>query len=128
MYRRLFKRKHDLSPRIIYPSTLMQYDKHNTTTIHYKSALNYIKTTKYTLLTFIPYNLWEQLHRFANIYFIFILILNFIPEIDAFAKEIAPIPVLITLIIVAIKDAYEDFRRYLSDRKVNKKPCEVYSV
>ncbi|CAH8535998.1 unnamed protein product [Schistosoma haematobium] len=128
MYRRLFKRKHDLSPRIIYPSTLMQYDKHNTTTIHYKSALNYIKTTKYTLLTFIPYNLWEQLHRFANIYFIFILILNFIPEIDAFAKEIAPIPVLITLIIVAIKDAYEDFRRYLLDRKVNKKPCEVYSV
>ncbi|CAH8540005.1 unnamed protein product [Schistosoma haematobium] len=128
MYRRLFQRKHDLSPRIIYPSTLIQYDKHNTTTIHYKSALNYIKTTKYTLLTFIPYNLWEQLHRFANIYFIFILILNFIPEIDAFAKEIAPIPVLITLIIVAIKDAYEDFRRYLLDRKVNKKPCEVYSV
>ncbi|CAI2727712.1 unnamed protein product [Schistosoma spindalis] len=128
MYRRLFKKKHDFSSRIIYPSTLIQYYDKQSTIIKSKSKLNYIKTTKYTLLTFIPYNLWEQLHRFANIYFIFILILNFIPEIDAFAKEIAPIPVLITLTIVAMKDAYEDFRRYLLDRKVNKKPCEVYSV
>ncbi|CAH8511169.1 unnamed protein product [Heterobilharzia americana] len=95
---------------------------------NYKYTSNYIKTTKYTLWTFLPLNLWEQFHRFANIYFVFILILNFIPDVGAFAKEVAPIPVIITLSVVAIKDAYEDFRRYLSDRKVNKKPCEVYSV
>ncbi|CAH8538603.1 unnamed protein product [Schistosoma rodhaini] len=125
MYRRFFKSKNDIGTRLIYPITLIDL---NQLKLPKKYLTNYIKTTKYTIWTFIPLNLWEQLHRFANIYFIFILILNFIPDIDAFAKEIAPIPVLITLAIVAIKDAYEDFRRYLLDRKVNKKPCEVYSI
>ncbi|XP_018645576.1 phospholipid-transporting atpase [Schistosoma mansoni] len=125
MYRRFFKSKNDIATRLIYPITLIDL---NQLKLPKKYLTNYIKTTKYTIWTFIPLNLWEQLHRFANIYFIFILILNFIPDIDAFAKEIAPIPVLITLAIVAIKDAYEDFRRYLLDRKVNKKPCEVYSI
>uniref|UniRef100_A0A8K9UJ76 P-type ATPase N-terminal domain-containing protein n=1 Tax=Oncorhynchus mykiss TaxID=8022 RepID=A0A8K9UJ76_ONCMY len=31
---------------------------------------NSIKTTKYSFWFFIPLNLWEQLHRFANVYFV----------------------------------------------------------
>ncbi|KAK4471174.1 hypothetical protein MN116_005567 [Schistosoma mekongi] len=122
------------STRLIYPSTLIhlnKYDQYSIKSIlhnHHHNNNNKIKTTKYTLLTFIPMNIWEQFHRFANVYFVFILILNFLPDINAFAKEIAPLPVLITLAIVAIKDGYEDFRRYLSDCKVNKKSCEVYSI
>ena len=46
-----------------------------------KYASNAIKTTKYSLLTFIPKNLFEQFHRFANLYFIFVVILNFLPEV-----------------------------------------------
>ena len=40
-----------------------------------------IRTTKYTLLTFLPRNLFEQFHRVANIYFLFIVILNWIPVV-----------------------------------------------
>lgn len=37
---------------------------------------NRIKTSRYTLLTFIPKNLYEQFRRAANIYFLVILIMQ----------------------------------------------------
>ena len=37
---------------------------------------NKIRTAKYTPLTFIPKNLWLQFHNVANIYFMFIVILQ----------------------------------------------------
>ena len=72
-------------------------------------------TTKYTLLTFLPKNLFEQFHRFANLYFLFIVLLNWVPSINAFGKEISMLPVIFVLGVTAIKDAFEDRRRYVSD-------------
>lgn len=94
---------------------------------NYGFANNYIKTTRYTIITFLPKNLFEQFHRFANIYFIFVVALNWIPQVQAFAKEVAALPVLFVLLVTALKDAYEDFRRYRSDKKVNHLMCRVYS-
>lgn len=37
---------------------------------------NKIRTAKYTPLSFIPKNLWYQFHNIANIYFLFIIILQ----------------------------------------------------
>jgi phospholipid-translocating ATPase len=37
---------------------------------------NKIRTSKYTALTFVPYNIWLQFHNIANIYFLFVIILN----------------------------------------------------
>ena len=37
---------------------------------------NFIKTSKYTLLTFLPLNLLEQFQRAANFYFACLLILQ----------------------------------------------------
>ena len=95
---------------------------------NYQYDNNKIKTNKYSLLTFLPKNLYEQFHRFANFYFIFVVVLNWIPEVNAFAKEIAAIPVLFVLSVTAVKDGYEDFRRYRSDKKVNLSSCRVYSM
>ena len=88
---------------------------------------NAIKTTKYTMFSFLPRNLYEQFHRFANIYFLFIVLLNWMPHVNAFTKEVAMIPVLFVLSVTAVKDGYEDYRRYKSDKKVNHLPCRVYS-
>ncbi|XP_075959614.1 phospholipid-transporting ATPase VB [Anarhichas minor] len=88
---------------------------------------NAIKTTKYTLLLFIPMNLFEQFHRPANIYFVGLAILNFVPVVNAFQPELALIPVCVILSLAALKDAWEDFRRYQSDRKLNNTPCFIYS-
>ena len=89
---------------------------------------NRIRTTKYTLLSFIPRNLFEQFHRFANLYFLFIVLLNWVPAINAFGKEISMIPVILVLIVTAVKDLFEDRRRYSSDKKMNNSSCRVYST
>lgn len=87
---------------------------------------NVVHTTKYTIITFLPKNLWEQFHRFANLYFLFIALLNFVPAVQAFGKEVGFIPILFVLTVTAIKDVFEDYRRYRSDREVNAKLCRVY--
>lgn len=88
---------------------------------------NTIKTTKYTLLLFLPMNLFEQFHRLANIYFVGLVILNFVPVVNAFQPEVALIPICVIMSLTALKDAWEDFRRYQSDRKLNNTPCFIYS-
>ncbi|KAJ8679281.1 hypothetical protein QAD02_015068 [Eretmocerus hayati] len=88
---------------------------------------NKVRTTKYNTLTFLPRNLFEQFHRVANIYFIFIVMLNWVPSINAFGKEIAMIPVIFVLGVTALKDFFEDRRRLASDRRVNNSTCRVYT-
>ncbi|XP_054265699.1 phospholipid-transporting ATPase VD isoform X2 [Macrosteles quadrilineatus] len=87
---------------------------------------NRIRTTKYTLLSFLPKNLLEQFHRVANLYFIFIVLLNWFPSINAFGKEIAIIPVTFVLGVTAIKDLFEDRRRHASDKRINNTTVRVY--
>lgn len=87
---------------------------------------NKIRTTKYTLLSFLPKNLFEQFHRIANVYFIFIVLLNWVPAISAFGKEVAMLPVLFVLCVTAIKDLFEDRRRHQSDKRINNSFCRVY--
>uniref|UniRef100_A0AAQ4P098 Phospholipid-transporting ATPase n=1 Tax=Gasterosteus aculeatus aculeatus TaxID=481459 RepID=A0AAQ4P098_GASAC len=90
-------------------------------------ANNRIKTTKYTLLSFLPKNLFEQFHRFANVYFVFIALLNFVPVVNAFQPELALAPVVFILSVTAIKDLWEDYRRHRSDTEINHMDCLVYS-
>ena len=88
---------------------------------------NRIKTTKYSWLTFLPKNLFEQFHRFANIYFLSIIILNWVPAVNAFGKEIAMFPLMFVLLVTAVKDLFEDRRRYQSDQEINNKNCKSYN-
>lgn len=88
---------------------------------------NKIRTTKYSFLSFLPKNLFEQLHRFANVYFIFLAALNFVPVVEAFQAEISLVPILLVLTVTAIKDIWEDYRRFKSDHLINRLLCHVYS-
>lgn len=49
-------------------------DENGYPTVQY--ARNKIRTAKYTPLSFIPKNLWYQFHNIANIYFLFLIILD----------------------------------------------------
>lgn len=89
-------------------------------------ANNRVKTTKYTALSFLPKNLFEQFHRLANVYFVFIALLNFVPAVNAFQPELALAPVLFILAVTAVKDLWEDYSRYRSDQEINHMECLVY--
>uniref|UniRef100_A0A4W2DMH2 Phospholipid-transporting ATPase n=1 Tax=Bos indicus x Bos taurus TaxID=30522 RepID=A0A4W2DMH2_BOBOX len=87
---------------------------------------NRICTTKYTLFTFLPRNLLEQFHRWANLYFLFLVILNWIPTLEVFHREITMLPLAIVLFIIMVKDGMEDFRRYRFDRQINCSNIQIY--
>jgi len=102
---------------------------------------NEIVTTKYNVFNFLPKNLFEQFHRFANVYFFFIAILNFVPQglfgiirsstvvmiklVEAIDPWMALGPVIFIFSVTAIKDGVENYRRYLSDKKINGLICKV---
>ncbi|XP_051123436.1 phospholipid-transporting ATPase 1 [Andrographis paniculata] len=88
---------------------------------------NSIRTAKYSVLTFLPRNLFEQFHRVAYIYFLVIAILNQIPQLAVFGREASILPLAFVLLVTAVKDAYEDYRRHRSDRIENNRLAWVFS-
>lgn len=93
----------------------------------FEFAGNSIRTAKYSILTFLPRNLFEQFHRIAYIYFLVIAILNQIPQLAVFGREASILPLAFVLLVTAIKDAYEDYRRHRSDRIENNRMAWVLS-
>uniref|UniRef100_A0A803TZR6 Phospholipid-transporting ATPase n=1 Tax=Anolis carolinensis TaxID=28377 RepID=A0A803TZR6_ANOCA len=110
--------------RIVIPSLQSFKDEYEKVSKYYMS--NRIRTTKYRLWTFIPRNLYEQFHRAANLYFLFIVLLNWIPVVEAFRKEITMIPLLVVLTIIAVKDGLEDYTKYRLDKMINNFVTHVY--
>uniref|UniRef100_A0A4W3K0S0 Phospholipid-transporting ATPase n=1 Tax=Callorhinchus milii TaxID=7868 RepID=A0A4W3K0S0_CALMI len=73
---------------------------------------NFIKTSKYNVLTFLPVNLFEQFQRIANAYFLFLLVLQLVPQVSSLSWTTTVIPLLLVLIITAVKDAIDDYVSY----------------
>ncbi|KAF0983691.1 hypothetical protein FDP41_007606 [Naegleria fowleri] len=86
---------------------------------------NYIRTTKYTLLTFIPKNLFEQFKKATNIYFLISVIAVLLPGVSPVFPITAIIPLVAIVLLQMIKDGIEDFQRYRQDRKANNIKCRV---
>ncbi|KAG9288261.1 hypothetical protein G9A89_021292 [Geosiphon pyriformis] len=80
---------------------------------------NKVKTSKYTLLSFIPKNLYEQFRRVANFFFLALVILQWFPEFATINPVVAALPMFIIISITAIKDGFEDFKRHVTDRRLN---------
>ncbi|CAJ1958657.1 unnamed protein product [Sphenostylis stenocarpa] len=88
-------------------------------------AGNSIRTSKYSLLSFIPKNLFEQFHRIAYVYFLIIAILNQLPQLAVFGRAVSILPLSFVLFVTAVKDAYEDWRRHNSDKIENNRLASV---
>lgn len=80
---------------------------------------NKVRTSKYTIITFIPKNLFEQFRRAANIYFLALVVIQLFPIFGAPNAQIGMLPLLAILGMTAIKDAVEDWRRARLDNEVN---------
>ncbi|KAI9891883.1 MAG: hypothetical protein M1814_002268 [Vezdaea aestivalis] len=87
---------------------------------HYER--NKIRTAKYTPLSFVPKNLWYQFHNIANVYFLFIIILTFFPIFGGSNPGLSCVPLIAILLVTAIKDAIEDYRRTILDNELNNAP------
>ncbi|CAI5932546.1 unnamed protein product [Closterium sp. NIES-64] len=100
---------------------------------------NSISTTKYSILSFLPKALFEQFRRVANLYFLLCAILALTP-LTPYAPYSLIAPLVLVVGVSMIKEAIEDWRRYLADDEVNKRkvlrhvgegrfePCEWKAV
>ncbi|KAM9352340.1 putative phospholipid-transporting ATPase IM [Symphorus nematophorus] len=88
-------------------------------------ADNRIKTSKYNIFTFLPINLFEQFQRVANAYFLVLFILQIIPAISSLSWFTTIVPLVLVLVITAVKDATDDYFRHKSDQQVNNRQSQV---
>ncbi|KAH9846917.1 phospholipid-translocating P-type ATPase [Lenzites betulinus] len=80
---------------------------------------NKVQTSKYTIVTFLPKNLYEQFRRVANLYFLALVIVQVFPIFGAPSPQTSALPLLFILAVTAIKDGIEDYRRAILDEEVN---------
>ncbi|KAF4798477.1 phospholipid-transporting ATPase IK [Turdus rufiventris] len=90
-----------------------------------KYSGNAIRTAKYNVLTFLPLNLYEQFHRMANVYFVFVILLQTFPEISTLPWYTLLFPLSCLLLIRGLRDLIDDIGRHRSDRSINSRPCEI---
>ncbi|KAL3449257.1 hypothetical protein BJX65DRAFT_46441 [Aspergillus insuetus] len=83
---------------------------------------NKVRTAKYTPITFVPKNLWFQFQNIANIYFLFIIILSFFSIFGVDNPALNAVPLIVIVVVTAVKDAIEDWRRTVLDTELNNSP------
>ncbi|KAK8884909.1 hypothetical protein M9Y10_044032 [Tritrichomonas musculus] len=116
MYRKLTAEQTSPSPRVInYPECQEKFSP------------NIIKTSHYTWYNFIFLNLFEQFHRFANIFFLFLAIIQAIPAISPLNQLAGFVQLTFMLSITAVKNAYEDILRHKTDKEVNDRLVPIYN-
>ncbi|XP_040570964.1 phospholipid-transporting ATPase IF [Lepeophtheirus salmonis] len=82
---------------------------------------NSIKSSKYTILTFLPCNLFFQFRRFANFYFLIVALIQLI--IDSPVSPLTSIsPLVFVVLVTMMKQGYEDYKRHKNDSIINNRP------
>ncbi|KAF5206120.1 Phospholipid-transporting atpase [Thalictrum thalictroides] len=92
----------------------------------FKYPTNYISTTKYNIITFLPKAIFEQFRRVANLYFLMAAILSLTPVSPFTAVSmIAPLAFVVGLSMA--KEALEDWRRFMQDMEVNSRKINIHT-
>ncbi|GEQ70638.1 hypothetical protein JCM33374_g4316 [Metschnikowia sp. JCM 33374] len=86
---------------------------------------NKIRTTKYTPLSFIPKDLMYQFRKVANTYFLILVILGAFQVFGVASPGLAAVPLIVIVTITAIRDAFEDYKRGVSDTELNNTPIHL---
>ncbi|XP_061364653.1 putative phospholipid-transporting ATPase 9 [Gastrolobium bilobum] len=86
---------------------------------------NYVRTTKYTLATFLPKSLFEQFRRVANFYFLVCGILSFFP-VSPYSAISNVVPLVVVVAATMGKEAVEDWRRKKQDIEMNNRKVKMH--
>nr|CAJ2469358.1 unnamed protein product [Leishmania braziliensis] len=80
---------------------------------------NFICTSKYTLISFLPLCLLFQFKKVSNVYFLINMIISFIPGLSPWSPVTSVVPLLVVLTVALIKEGVEDAKRHMADKRAN---------
>lgn len=86
---------------------------------------NTITSSRYTVYSFLPKQLYAQFSRVANIYFFVIAILQMIPGWSTTGTYTTIIPLLVFMGISMVREAWDDFQRHRLDKEENMKDVTI---
>eukprot|EP01064_Diplonema_japonicum_P039191 TRINITY_DN9775_c0_g1_i3.p1 TRINITY_DN9775_c0_g1~~TRINITY_DN9775_c0_g1_i3.p1 ORF type:complete len:1134 (+),score=217.97 TRINITY_DN9775_c0_g1_i3:48-3404(+) len=87
---------------------------------------NRVVNSKYTMLSFIPKNIYEQFGRPLNMYFLLIAGLQLIKAIAPVNPLSTIVPLVFAFALTAIKEGFDDRERHREDSKFNNRKYEVF--
>ena len=90
-----------------------------------KWADNHVSTAKYNIATFLPKFLFEQFSKYANLFFLFTAILQQVPNVSPTNRYTTIVPLDIVLMLSALKELVEDFKRRSADKSLNDSKARV---
>ncbi|CAL1711189.1 unnamed protein product [Somion occarium] len=88
---------------------------------------NYVSTTKYNAVTFVPKFLFEQFSKYANMFFLFTACIQQIPDVSPTQRYTTIVPLSVVLLASAFKETQEDLKRHQSDSELNARKAKVLS-
>ncbi|KAE8145737.1 haloacid dehalogenase-like hydrolase [Aspergillus avenaceus] len=86
---------------------------------------NWIRSSRYSLWSFFPRQLFAQFTKLANFYFLVVAILQMIPGLSTTGSFTTLVPLLIFVGISMGKEGFDDWRRYRLDKEENNRYVPV---
>ncbi|OHS95070.1 phospholipid-translocating P-type ATPase, flippase family protein [Tritrichomonas foetus] len=105
-----------------------QYDEFDIGSTQFLKGIqpdNYVRTTRYTVFSFIPLTILENFKRVANIYFLLMTVVAFMPW-SPITPVVQVLPLMFVIAISMLKELIEDLFRFRSDRMYNSILFEVF--
>jgi len=82
---------------------------------------NAIRSSRYTIWSFIPAQLWFQFSKIANFFFLVTAAVQLIPGLSTTGNYSTVLPLVFFLSFSIAREGYDDFRRYRLDRVENRR-------
>ncbi|KAF8973169.1 calcium transporting ATPase [Flammula alnicola] len=89
---------------------------------------NFVSTSKYNLVTFLPKFLYEQFSKYANLFFLFTACIQQIPGVSPTEPYTTIVPLAVVLMASAFKETQEDLKRHQSDTELNARKAKVLTA
>ncbi|EIN08690.1 aminophospholipid-transporting P-type ATPase [Punctularia strigosozonata HHB-11173 SS5] len=86
---------------------------------------NYVSTSKYNVVTFVPKFFAEQFSKYANLFFLFTACIQQIPGVSPTNRYTTIAPLSVVLLASAFKEVGEDLKRHQSDAELNTRKTKV---
>ncbi|TID29794.1 hypothetical protein CANINC_001609 [Pichia inconspicua] len=86
---------------------------------------NLITSSRYTLISFLPRQLYAQFSKLANCYFMIVAILQLIPSWSTTGTTTTIIPLSVFISISMAREGWDDIKRHKLDKEENSKKVKV---